>query len=50
MTDRPHPPLAHSAIADLLAATGVTVAAELRALGEVAGWRPELGAVSAAPG
>lgn len=53
MTDRPgtempsESPLTPSSIADLLAATAVTVAAELRALGEVAGWRPEPGEWSA---
>lgn len=47
MTDRPgtempsESPLTPSSIADLLAATAVTVGEELRALDEVAGWRPE---------
>lgn len=40
-------PLTPSSIADLLAATAVTVAEELRALAEVAGWRPEPGEWSA---
>jgi DinB superfamily len=40
-------PLAPGTIADLLAATAVTVAEELRALGEVGGWRPEPGEWSA---
>ncbi len=53
MTDRPgtempsESPLTPSSIADLLAATAVTVAEELRALAEVAGWRPEPGEWSA---
>jgi hypothetical protein len=53
MTDRPgtempsESPLTQSSIADLLAATAVTVAEELRALDEVAGWRPEPGEWSA---
>lgn len=53
MTDRPgtempsESPLTPSSIADLLAATAVTVAEELRALDEVAGWRPEPGEWSA---
>ena len=53
MTDRPETempsesPLTPSSIADLLAATAVTVAEELRALAEVAGWRPEPGEWSA---
>ena len=40
-------PLTPSSIADLLAATAMTVAEELRALAEVAGWRPEPGEWSA---
>jgi len=43
----PESPLAPSTIADLLSATAVTVAEELRALGEVAGWRPAPGEWSA---
>ena len=47
-TSEPTPiPLEPAAIADLLAATAVTVAAELRALDAVAGWRPEPGEWSA---
>ena len=41
MSDSSPTPLQPSAIADLLAATTATVEAELRALGGVAGWRPE---------
>jgi hypothetical protein len=40
MSDLLPSPLPPSTIADLLAATAVTVETELRALGEVAGWRP----------
>jgi hypothetical protein len=40
-------PLDPATIADLLAATGATVAEELRALGPVAGWRPAPGEWSA---
>jgi hypothetical protein len=40
-------PLDPVTIADLLAATGATVAEELRALGPVAGWRPTPGEWSA---
>lgn len=53
MTDRsgtevpPESPLALSTIADLLAATARTVTAELGALGDVGGWRPEPGEWSA---
>jgi DinB superfamily len=53
VTDRPgtevlsESPLTPSSIADLLAATAVTVAEELRALDDVAGWRPEPGEWSA---
>ena len=41
------PPLPPPVIADLLEATGETIAAELRGLGPVAGWRPEPGEWSA---
>ncbi|HEX2469957.1 MAG TPA: DinB family protein [Candidatus Limnocylindrales bacterium] len=41
------PPLQASTIADLLAATAVTVGAEVRALHAVAGWRPAPGEWSA---
>ena len=47
-TSEPPPdPLQPATIADLLAATPVTVEAELRALGGVAGWRPASGEWSA---
>ena len=41
------PPLAPSVIADLLAATATTITAELAALGDAGGWRPEPGEWSA---
>lgn len=46
-SETPPIPLGPTTIADLLAATAVTVAAELRALDSVAGWRPAPGEWSA---
>jgi hypothetical protein len=46
-SDPPPDPLQPSTIADLLGATAVTVEAELRGLGDVAGWRPAPGEWSA---
>ena len=46
-SETPPIPLEPAGIADLLAATTVTVAAELRALDAVAGWRPAPGEWSA---
>ena len=47
MTDADPVPLAPERIADLLAASAATVVAELLALGDESGWRPEPGEWSA---
>ncbi|HEX6868469.1 MAG TPA: DinB family protein [Candidatus Limnocylindrales bacterium] len=47
MTDADPVPLAPDRIADLLAASAATVVAELLALGDESGWRPEPGEWSA---
>jgi hypothetical protein len=47
MTDTDPPVLAPDRIADLLAASATTIVAELLALGDQAGWRPEPGEWSA---
>jgi DinB family protein len=43
----PRPPIPPEQVAELLAATATTVVAELLALGDQAGWRPEAGEWSA---